>query len=149
MIEDPEQAVNEVCRMIQDAWELDGRTQPIPIVWDNVAHDYQGAPDFHGNQLPWLLVTVTNESARKVSLKGTGGGSRFEHQGSIIAALHTPRGKGTVGPLPLISVVGDTFQGKRSPNGVTFHQVQYTNGGNSGAFYVTAMTAEFRYDQIR
>jgi hypothetical protein len=93
-------------------------------------------------------VEVVHESARKVSLRGANG-SRYEHLGSIMASLYYPRGKNVVSALPLISVVGDTFQGKRSPGGVWFRNVQYNHVGNQGAYNITAMTADFLYDQIR
>lgn len=148
MIESTSQAVDEMFTMLKDAWETNSETALIPIMWGNVAHDYQGQPDIFGNQLPFLHVQALHTPSRQVSLGGSMG-SRFEHTGSLVASLRYPEGKGTVLAHDLISVAGDAFMGKRSPGGVWFRNPGYSDIGTDRTWYVITMTTTFVYDLIR
>lgn len=153
MITSPDQAVDEIFTMLRDAWLANVNTAPIDIVWGNVAHDYKGQFDGNGDPIPWLNAQCLHETSLKRSLRGQGApgvpaGSRYEQEGSVVAGLHYPEGEGNLAPLGLISVAQRAFQGKRSPNGVTFSEVQLTDIGPVGTWYLVTMTATFRYDLI-
>lgn len=153
MITTQDQAIDEIFTMLQDAWLLDVNTAPIPIVWGNVAHDYNGQFDAAGDPIPWLNAQCLHETSTKASLRGqvapgAQGGSRYVEEGSVIAGLHAAEGEGNAAPTALISVAKRAFQGKRSPNGVTFVNPQLTDLGRIGTWYLITMTATFRYDLI-
>lgn len=134
--------------MLKDAWEGDPLTQDIRIVWGNVVHDIQGQYDVHGNPIPYLHVQALHSGGRQVSLGGSRG-SKHEKTGSLIAALRVPEGQGTVDGHDMLSIAGDAFQGKKSPNGVWFRNVTYVDVGTDRAWYLITMTATFIYDLIR
>lgn len=153
MITSADQAIDDMFKMLRDAWLLDVDTAPIDIVYGNVAHDYHGQFTVAGDPIPWLNAQVLHETSRRASLRGQAGpgtpaGSRNVEEGSIVAALHAPEGEGNAGPAKLISVAMRAFQGKRSPNGVVFIDPQITDLGRQGTWYLITMTTTFRYDLI-
>ncbi len=153
MITSADQAIDEIFTMLKDAWELDASTTAIPIVWGNVAHDYNGQFDAAGDPIPWLNAQCLHETSTRASLRGQAGpgtpaGSRNVEEGSVITGLHAAEGEGNAAPSALISVAKRAFQGKRSPNGVVFINPQLTDLGRQGTWYLITMTATFRYDLI-
>ncbi len=147
MVSTDKEAVDDMLKMLRDAWLADVNTAPIPIRWDNVAATPPGASDVNGDPERFLDVEILHETETKTSLRGLEG-SRFEVEGTLMAAIHTGEGDAATAGLPLISVLMSTFRGKRSPLGVTYHNVQKTTVGQQGVWYVIMMTATFRYDLI-
>jgi hypothetical protein len=147
MVTTDKEAVDDFNKMLKDAWEADPSTTAIPILWGNVAVDPPGDTDVNGDPLPYLATEYLHEFEKKVSLKGLTG-SRYEVEGTLMAAIHTGEGDGPSAGLPLIAVLMSTFRGKRSPLGVTFHNVEKVTVGKQGVYYVIMMTATFRYDLI-
>lgn len=147
MIANSTEAVDDILGMLRTAWLANVATAPIPILWGNVAADPPGDSDVNGDPTPYLAVECLHETEQMVSLRGRTG-SRFEVEGTLMAAIHTGEGDGALAGLPLISVLQDAFRGKRSPLGVTFHEVQKTDVGQQGVWYIQMMTATFRYDLI-
>lgn len=148
MIANPSQAIDEMFTMIKEAWDLSPYTLNYDIVWGNVAADYNGQNDLHGNPIPWMHVQCLHESSKKVSLKGPAG-SRFQNTGTLICNVHVAEGKGAIHAHPLIQVVSDAFQGKASPNGVWFRRPQVTDIGFLGTWYIVSFNTTFLYDLVR
>lgn len=148
MISDPEQAEDEIYTMLREAWEAGYETLNIPIVWGNVAHDIQGAPDAHGSPEYFLEAKVLHETGRTTSLRGPNG-SRQEQQGTVFCKLYGPEGESTGTLMRLINIAGNAYMGTKSPNGVWFRNPQYTTIGSDRTWFVVAMTTTFIYDLIR
>ncbi len=149
MIESSSQAVDEMLTMLFDAWGASSLTLDKTIVWGNVAHDIQGAPDPWSNQTPFLHVQVLHAAGQQVSLRGSRG-AKFEKTGSIIAAYRFPEGGGgNVEALDVIDVLERAFAGKSSPNGVWFRRPTTSDVGTDRTWYVITFSINFQYDLIR
>ena len=149
MIDNSSQALDEMFTMLKDAWEQSYLTLEIPIVWGNVAHNIQGAPDLFGNQTPFLHVQALHSSGRTASLRGSRG-QKHEKSGTLIAAYRFPEGGGgNADALDVIGIIEEAFMGKRSPNGVWFRNTQTSDVGTDRTWYVMTMTTNFLYDLIR
>jgi hypothetical protein len=141
-----DQAIDEMCTMLKNAWEGNSDTLNIPITWADVSGDRQGSPDPFQNPAPFLLVYTLHEGGSQQSLRSQGRQARYEYTGTLMANLHVQEGKGSIHALPLISVASSAFASQASPNGVWFRNTKITSIGPQGVWYVMAMTTDFLYD---
>ena len=74
MITSQREAVNEMLTHLRDAWLSNPATQEWDLVWGNVAHDFKGNTDAHGNPIPWLYVQCLHEDSSKLSIRATSSG---------------------------------------------------------------------------
>ena len=148
MIQDAEQAVDEMYGMVKLAWDEDPRTSQIPVLWDTVAADVPGQLDHHGNPTHWLGVEHKHYLSTTTSLRGPNG-AVHENEGTVIMGLRIQTDRGMVWAEPYLGVLYDALQGKRSPNGVRYRNVQRVDIGRVGAWYIMSVTADFFYDLIR
>ena len=147
MITSQREAVNEMLTHLRDAWLSNPATQEWDLVWGNVAHDFKGNTDAHGNPIPWLYVQCLHEDSSKLSIKSKG--ARIQHRGSILAHLHMPEGMGINSGRDEIASVGAAFTGIDTPNGVWFRSPNYADIGPDGTWYVLGVTIPFLYDLIQ
>lgn len=97
---------------------------------------------------PWVSIRVQHISGTQRSLGGLGC-RRFERSGYIEIKVYTLSGEGFTKADPLATILVDALEGQTTTSGIWFRAVRASEGGKSGAFQRTIVTADFEYDQVK
>jgi len=122
------------------------------VVYQNV--DFDPEKDVSGWPVPHVEIEVQHITGGIASL---GGSSRlFRREGLVLVQIKTLKGNkdtqgGTVLNDDLTQVVMDAFDGVRLTGTLWFKDVFPVELGpdDGGQFFITAVTAEFQYDDIK
>lgn len=114
----------------------------VQVHWENVRDQRDPSED------AWVQFVIRHASGRQASLGGVGGRD-FERQGTAIAAIFAPIGKGLSESYDLAKTVADAYEGVHSPNGVWFRNVRIQEIGRDGEFHQTQVLIEFEYYETK
>lgn len=114
----------------------------VQVHWENVRDQRDLSED------PWIQFVIRHASGRQASLGGVGGRD-FERQGTAVAAIFVPIGKGLSESYDIAKTVADAYEGVTSPNGVWFRNVRIQEIGRDGEFHQTQVLAEFEYYETK
>lgn len=101
------------------------------------------------NRQAYASVGVYHVSGRQVTMGTVATGRTFRRYGYLEVLVHTPEGDGLTLADKLAMIVQDALEGATTAGGVIFRNTQATEGGKSGSFRVTNISADFEYDQIK
>lgn len=138
------QARDEMMAVVNTA--LTGYDAGFDILWED--DDSKRRPK---DRTPYTVVGVYHVAGTQTAF-GTEGASRqrkFTRYGYIEVLVHTPEGDGFTLADNLATIVHDALEGTTTTGGVIFRNVRAVEGGKSGSFRVTNVTADFEYDQTR
>lgn len=122
------------------------------IIFQNVNFDPE--TDVPSWPVPHVEIEVQHITGGQASL---GGSSRlFRREGIVLAQVKTLKGDkdtqgGTVLNDQLVQVAMDAFDGKHLTGNIWFRDVYPVELGpdDKGQFFITTVTADFQYDQIK
>ena len=132
------QAVDDINKILLDVTNPYG----VKVHWENVRD--QRDP----SQEAWVQFVIRHASGRQTSLGGAGS-RNFEREGTAIAAIFTPVGKGLSESYDLAKTIADAYEGVTSPNGVWFRNVRIQEIGRDGEFHQTQVLIEFEYYETK
>lgn len=132
------QAVDDINKIVLDAVSPEN----INIHWENVRDQRNSSQD------PWIQFVIRHASGRQTSLGGIGN-RNFEREGTAIAAIFVPIGKGLSESYRLAKTVVDAYEGITSPNGVRFKNTRVQEIGREGEFHQIHVMVEFSYYEIK
>jgi hypothetical protein len=132
------QAIDDIQTIFLNAITPSG----VKVHWENVRDQRDPSED------PWVQFVIRHASGRQASLGGVGNRD-FERQGTAIAAVFVPIGKGLSESYSLAKTVADAYEGVTSPNGVWFRNVRIQEIGRDGEFHQTQVLAEFSYYETK
>lgn len=100
----------------------------------------------------WAHIFITHEAMNQQTL-GETGNRRFERRGMVTVVVNTPLslGQGLTLNENLATIAKDAFEGISTANAIWFRDVLIKEVGADpeGPWFVTHITAEFRYDELK
>jgi len=132
------QAVDDINKMMKDAWDTTG----YDLHWDNVRDQRDTSDD------PWGVFVIRHATGEQDNLGGIGN-RNFVRTGTAIASIFTPTGNGLSESYALAKVVADAYEGQTSENGVWFRNVRMQEIGRESQFYQTNVLIDFEYNETK
>lgn len=145
-----EVARTDMYSAVKTAWDAGASTAGKTLLYANVTGDVPvdevGAT---GEPEPWGAVRLENSISTAQSLRGEGGLRRFRRVGLLFVELYIPAGNGLSLADQMVKVVLDSIEGQTTANGVYFRNTQVREEGVSGPWFLTVITVEFEYDEVK
>ena len=146
----PAQARNDIYSAVKTAWDAGAATSGKTLIYDNVTSDIpQAESGSTGDPDLWGAVRVENNISSVRSLRGDGGVQRFRRVGIVVVEVFTPAGNGLSSADAVVKVVLDGLEGKTTANGIIFRNAQVREEGVSGPWFLTVITVDFEYDEVK
>jgi hypothetical protein len=148
----PSQAVarTDIYSAVKAAWDAGAATAGKVLTYANVTSDVPvdeiGAT---GEPEPYGSVRIENSISSVQSLRGDGGQRRFRRVGLLFVEVYIPAGNGLSLADQIVKVVLDDVEGQTTANGVYFRNAQVREEGVSGPWFLTVITVEFEYDEVK
>ena len=128
---------------------------PFYVIYQNV--DFDPEKDVRGWPQPHAKIDVQHITGGIVSLGGTGPNARrFRREGFVAVEINTLKGDkdtqgGTVLNDQLVQVAMDAFDGVHLLGNIWFQDVFPVEAGpdEDGQFFISTVSAEFIYDEIK
>lgn len=140
------EARDQVFELVDDAFAA-GVVQPAP----EIVYQDQQNPSLWTGSKPWLHVSMFYATGGQVTLANINGKKRYRRNGNVVMQVHAPLDyDGDL--LGLIDNLNDTGEksvfNKITTGGVEFDSVIASEIGRNGPWYISTVTAAFRYDEI-
>jgi len=146
----PAVARTDMYSMLKTAWDAGASTSGKTLLYDNVTADVpQAESGSTGDPDLWGSVRVEKNLSRVRSLRGDGGLRRFRRVGFLVLEVYTPAGNGLLSADAVVKVVLDGLEGQTTANGVYFRNAQVREEGVSGPWFLTVITVDFEYDEVK
>lgn len=117
------------------------------MMWDDVEADSPGGTH---PTLPYAKVFIRHQTGTQGSLSNRVGSRIFERSGLVTIQVFTPSGDGLTDSDSYATILANAIEGISTANGVWFRNVRIQEVGNDGAGkYLTNITAEFEYTEVR
>ena len=139
------QAKDDISAAFYDGWTLSETSKNIPVFFDNLDSD----ADDKSADAPWARLSIKHfDSAfSKQSLADSDGVKNYQRDGIATVGIFVPIGEGASRSDELISIVMNSFEGKRTANGVWFRNVRFNEVGPDGAWFQINIKANFNYTE--
>ena len=146
----PDEARSDIYLALKTAWDAGASTTGKTLVYDNttanIPTDEVGST---GEPNTWGAVRVVSNTSRVQSLVGAEGVRRYRRTGVVVVELYTPAGNGLVFADSVVKVVLDGLEGQTTANGVYFRDADVRDEGVSGPWFLTVVTVNFEYDEVK
>jgi len=145
-----EQARSDIYTALKAAWDAGAATTGKILTYGNVTADVpEDEIASTGTPEPYGSVRIENTFSSAQSLRGDGGLRRFRRTGLLFVEVYTPAGNGLSSADQIVKVVLDGLEGQTTANGVYFRNAQVREEGVSGPWFLTVITVEFEYDEVK
>lgn len=142
-------ARDEILTLFRTAWRADATSLPVALYYDDVTGELPRDADTTANPDPWAHIQVRHVTGDQATLAGATGQRRFRRTGLVFVRVYTPFGQGLSLNDALAMIAVRAFEGKKTPSDVWFRGVRSEENGIDGAWFLTTVTAEFLYDEVR
>lgn len=146
----PDAARSSIYLAVKTAWDAGASTTGKTLIYENTTANIPpdevgttGEPDI------WGAVRVLSSNSRVQSLIGAEGVRRYRRVGVVVVELYTPAGNGLVSAGAVVKVVLDGLEGQTTANGVYFRDADVREEGVSGPWFLTVVTVNFEYDEVK
>ena len=136
-------ARDEIYTLLQDEWDGDVVSSPLPLVYWDVSQDIPETAS------PWARATLQHFTGGQASLAGDVGQVKFQRDGTLTVQIFTPAGEGLSTADALVMIVMRAFEGRATPSGVWFRSVRINEVGINGSWFQTNVLADFTYDEVK
>lgn len=137
------QARDEINSLIKVAADT---IDELTVIWEDTKLDL---PEGSDPPLPYIKVFIRHQNAGQGSLSGTSGNRMFDRRGQVVIQLYTPVGDGLTDSDIFATTLKNAMEGQSTANGVWFRDVNAREVGKDGPKFLTNITAEFEYVEVR
>ena len=139
------QAKDDILAAFYDAWTANPLSSGISVFFDSLDED---ADDKDANK-SWARASIKHFDGQfsRQSLASSDGTKNYQRDGNITVGIFTPIGDGVDLNSGLASIVVNSFEGKRTPNGVWFRNIRFHEVGVDGTWFQTNVKADFNYSE--
>ena len=146
----PSVARTDIYSAVKTAWDAGAATTGKTLLWDNVTgYIPQGEDGSTGDPELWGAVRVISNTSEIRSLRGDGGIRRFRRTGFAAIEVFSPAGDGLSSTDDVVKVLLDALEGKATTNNVVFRSGSVREEGLSGPWFLTVVTVDFEYDEVK
>lgn len=137
------QARDEIYTMLKTAW--DAMSDDYPLRFQGMAEADPSSQVTDHHPPAWARASIHHTDMGDDAL----GGRLFYRRGLLMVELFTPRFDGLSTLDTLSQVVISAFQGQKSPSGIWFREVTFTETDSDGVYATGQVRARFEYNEVR
>jgi hypothetical protein len=141
------EARDAVLELIYNGIKADAYTGDLKIIFDDDDNDDSTGTNLPKSDESWLEIYMRHNAGGQSTLQGASGSRRFQRDGVIAINVYTPRGNNLKASDDISEIICSILENSNIP--IWFRNTISSEIGNFRSWYLTSITSEFTYDQIR
>lgn len=142
-----QQARDIMLALLYDGIKANGYTEDFRIFFEDDDND-----DGSGNRNvsateTWIEIIIRHTRSAQNTLQGSAGNKRFQRNGNVVVNVHTPFGDGMKTNDNVSEIICEILE--NSSTSIWFRNTNPAELGRYRSWFLTSITSEFEYDQIR
>jgi len=139
-------ARDEIHTLFKTAWDAGVETTGKTVLYADSKTEVPLTNDVDSNPDLWARIQVQHTGANQGTLGATGNRC-FNRFGIVTVQVFTPLGTGLSIADNVYTIVVNAYEGKATPGGVWFRNVQLNEIGPSGDWFQGNIIADFEYEE--